>query len=440
MARYIVRRLLTMLLTMFLVSILVFAIVEIAPGNVARNILGAYATPEQEKSMENQLGLDRPVVARYIAWLLGSDWLASRQIGLPLKEIVISQGVVEKYHQWWAVTPEGQLVQWDVQDGRLVRLVRQPDGSTTRVPDEGNWKVDEQGQAYFWGVDEYNRAALWVRGQGGLEYRLEYSGWIQATDSPVDYIPLSKGLLRGDMGISLRYKRPVAEVISRRFSNSLILASLAFSFSIPIAILLGLWAGLNEGKPLDRAISLGGLITAASPDFATGLLLIIIFALWLKILPGAAVFLDEKAILSDPRLLVLPVLTASLVEIGYVLRITRASVVEVMNSAYVRTAILKGLNQRQVIFRHVFRNALMAPITVIMLHINWFIGGLVVVESVFGFPGLGNFILNAALYKDVYAIEAGAMVLIALAVGTQLVADIIYSLINPRIRYDGQNN
>jgi peptide/nickel transport system permease protein len=146
--------------------------------------------------------------------------------------------------------------------------------------------------------------------------------------------------------------------------------------------------------------------------------------------------LSDTAILDNPRLLVLPILTASLVEMGYVLRITRTSVVEVMNSPYVRTAILKGLSYRQVVFRHVLRNALMAPITVIMLHVNWFIGGLVVVESVFGFPGLGNFILNAALYKDVFAIEAGSMVLIALAVGTQLVADVIYSLINPRIRYN----
>jgi peptide/nickel transport system permease protein len=210
---------------------------------------------------------------------------------------------------------------------------------------------------------------------------------------------------------------------------------LAFAISIPTAIILGLVAGLNEGKLIDRIISVGGLITAGSPDFATGILLIMIFAIWLKVLPGAAVFTSADALWKDPRLLVLPVLTAGLVEIGYVLRITRSSVVEVMNSAYVRTAILKGLSYSQVVTRHVLRNAMMAPITVIMLHINWFIGGLVVVESVFGYPGLGNFILNAALFKDVYSIEAGAMILILLAVGTQLIADLIYSLINPRIRY-----
>ena len=435
MARYIVRRLMTMLLSMLLISIIVFAVVEIAPGNVARNILGAFATPEQERSMENQLGLDRPAVTRYLSWLFGSDWQVRRLIGMPVKEIVVSQGTQEKYRQWWAVDNDDNLVQWDVVEGKLIKLVRQEDGSVVQVPDEEKWKVNESGRAYFWGLDNANHAALWYRGEGGDEYTFGYSGWTKSTDSPFDYVPLSRGLLRGDAGISLRYKRPVSEVIGRKMFNSAILAALAFIVSIPTAIALGLIAGLNEGKPIDRIISVGGLVTSASPDFATGIFLIIIFGIWLKVLPGATVFLSDTAIFDDPRMLVMPVLTASLVEIGYVLRITRASVVEVMNSAYVRTAILKGLTYRKVVLSHVLRNAMMAPITVVMLHVNWLIGGLVVVESVFGYPGMGNFILNAALYKDVYSIEAGAMVLIVLAVSTQLVADIIYSYLNPRIRY-----
>jgi peptide/nickel transport system permease protein len=157
--------------------------------------------------------------------------------------------------------------------------------------------------------------------------------------------------------------------------------------------------------------------------------------MWLGWLPGATVFLSEDAILQDPRMLVLPVLTACLVEIGYVLRITRASVVEVLNSMYVRTAILKGLTHRQVVTRHVLRNAMMAPITVIMLHVNWLMGGIVIVEVVFGYPGLGKYLLDSALYKDINALEAGAMILVIVAVGTQLVADIIYTFLNPRIRY-----
>ncbi len=435
MARYLVRRLMTMLLTMLLVSIIVFVIVEIAPVNVARNMIGTFATPAQEESMKKQLGLERSAVIRYISWLFGSDWQAAPKVGLPLRETVTQQGLVANSQEWWAVEPNGDLVQWDLQDGQLIKLVRQPDGSTIKVPAEQDWKVDENGQTYFWGIDTGNRAAKWIRGSKSVEYTYDYSGWQEKTDAPVEYIPLSKGLLRGDAGVSLRYKAPVSQVIGRRITNSLILASLAFLVSIPTAVVLGLIAGLNEGKLIDRVISIGGLITAGSPDFATGILLIMVFALWLKVLPGAAVFTSADAILINPRLIVLPVLTASLVEVGYVLRITRSSVVEVISSPYVRTAILKGLSYRQVVLRHVLQNAMMAPITVIMLHVNWFIGGLVVVESVFGYPGLGNFILSAALYKDVYAIEAGAMVLILLAVGTQLIADLIYLLINPRIRY-----
>lgn len=435
MARYIIRRLFTMVITMLVVSIIIFAVVEIAPGNVARNILGAYATPEQEKSMENQLGLDRPVAIRYISWLFGSDWQAERKIGRPLKEIVVQQGTVQRFRQWWAVDEDGSLVRWGIQDGQLYKYTRQPDGSTVGVPDEGAWKTDENGVQYFWGVDNANRAVLWVKGQGGVEYRYEYSGWRKLENAPVDYIPLTKGLLRGDAGISLRYRAPVSELIASRLKNSGILAALAFLVSMPMGLLLGLLAGLNEGKPADRIISLFGLVTAASPDFATGIFLIMIFSLWLKVLPGATVFASQTAILDNPKMLVLPVLTASLVEMGYILRITRASVVEVVQSNYVRAAILKGLTRTQVVLRHVLRNSLLAPITVIMLHVNWLIGGLVVVESVFGYPGLGNFILNAALYKDVYAIEAASMFLILLAVGTQLIADIIYSFLNPRVRY-----
>ena len=208
MARYIVRRLLTMLLTMVIVSILVFAIVEIAPGNVARNILGAYATPEQEQSMALQLGLTRPVTIRYISWLFGSDWQASPQIELPLTETVSKQGLIAASQQWWAVEPNGDMVQWDVLDGKLVKLIHQPDDTLKTVSDDNAWKVDSSGTTYFWGVDTGNRAAKWVKGAQGVEYRLDYSGWVEKTDAPIDYIPLSKGLIRGEAGISLRYKAP----------------------------------------------------------------------------------------------------------------------------------------------------------------------------------------------------------------------------------------
>jgi peptide/nickel transport system permease protein len=147
------------------------------------------------------------------------------------------------------------------------------------------------------------------------------------------------------------------------------------------------------------------------------------------------VFLSADAIFSDPKILVLPVLTLTAVELGYVVRMTRTSMVEVMRSTYIRTAIIKGLPYKRVVFRHALRNALMAPITVIMLHVNWLIGGVVVVETIFGFPGLGKYIYDSAIFGDFNAIEAAAMITVLIAVVTRLIGDFAYTLLNPRIRY-----
>ena len=287
----------------------------------------------------------------------------------------------------------------------------------------------------FWGLDTQNHAVRWEKGTGKIVWQLiPGSGWMAFTGGPAEYIPLQKGLLRGDPGVSLRTGRPVADLLFTRLRNSLVLAAIAFVIVMPLALVLGLIAGLNEGKPLDRALSIGGMMFSVTPEFATGIFLILIFAFWLKLVPGATVF-GEKAPWERPDMLVLPVLTLTLIELGYVLRITRASMVEVMKAPYIRTAFLKGLPYWRVVFKHAVRNALMAPITVIMLHVNWLLGGIVVVEVIFGYPGLGSYLLESALFKDFNAIEGGAIILVAVAVGTQLLADIVYTFLNPRIRY-----
>jgi peptide/nickel transport system permease protein len=176
------------------------------------------------------------------------------------------------------------------------------------------------------------------------------------------------------------------------------------------------------------------MMFSVMPEFAMGIFLILIFAFWLDLVPGATVF-GEKAPWQKPEMLILPIMTLTMIELGYVLRITRASMVDVMKAPYIRTAFLKGLPYKMVVMKHAVRNALMAPITVIMLHVNWLLGGIVVVEVIFGYPGLGSYLLDSALFKDFNAIEAGAMILVVVAVTTQLLADIIYTLINPRIRY-----
>lgn len=434
MAKFIVRRLGFMLLTMFIVSIAIFAVSEIAPGNIARNILGPFATPEQEASFLAQLGLDQPLHIRYITWLVGSDWRAERMVGMPLRRI---KKPGTEFYEWWAVEPDGTLVRWKLDGEDLIALRRQPDGTAEESLDNDRWQEDETGVSAFWGVDTHNRAVMWEKG-GGQTYwmRAKAAGWwVEQPGGARGYIPLLRGLLRGDPGESVKTGRAVADALLRRLQNSILLAAIAFVIVMPLALLLGLLAGLNEGKPLDRILSVGGLMTTATPNFATGIFLILILAIWLKLLPGATVFVSERAVFENPKMLILPVLTLTLIELGYVLRITRASMVEVMSAPYIRTAFLKGLPYRRIVFKHALRNALMAPITVIMLHVNWLMGGIVVVEAIFGFPGLGRYLLDAALYKDVFAIEAGAMVMVMLAVGTQLVADIIYTFLNPRIRY-----
>jgi peptide/nickel transport system permease protein len=432
MTRYILRRLGFLLLTMLLVSIVVFLVSEVGPGDVARHILGQFATQEQVNLLRKQMGLDQPLYVRYVDWLVGNDWRLRHKVDLPLTFTAARPG---DEIQWWEKEPDGTLVQWRLKrSGDLEQIRITSDGSREIVPFDG-WKTDAQGSQYFWGVDNADHIVLWVKNAEGVQAGPASAGRTATTGGGQEYYPLKKGLIRGDPGISLRTNRPVGPTLTRRLRNSASLALIAFAFVMPIALVLGILAGLQEGSATDRTISLFSLITTSVPEFASGVFLILIFSSWLKLLPGAAVFTSDTTPLENPKQLVLPVLTLTLVEVGYVARMTRASMVEVMNAPYIRTAVLKGLPHRRIVIVHALRNALMAPITVIMLHVNWLVGGIVVVEAVFGYPGLGLYILDSALFKDINAIEAAAMVLVALAVTTQLIADIIYTFLNPRIRF-----
>jgi peptide/nickel transport system permease protein len=417
---------------MFLASIAVFIITESSPGNVARNILGPFITPEQEASFLAQTGLDKPAVLKYLYWLLGSDWHGSRKVGLPLKRIT----TIEGFDEWWAVREDGVLVRWKLSGEDLVAVVRRENDNIVEQKDNDRWKIFQDNIAIFWGVDFHNHVVKWEKGSAKTTWTfVKEVGWKESTGAPVEYIPLKKGFIRGDPGISLRTGRPVSKIFFARFKNSMILAGIAFVIVMPLALFFGLIAGLKEGTFSDNVLSIGGMTFTVIPEFATGIFLTLILAVWLDVVPGAVVFRDA-APWEQLDMLILPIMTLTLGEFGYVLRITRASVVEVMQSTYIRTAFLKGLPYWRVVMKHVIRNALIAPITVIMLHVNWLLGGIVVVEMVFSYPGLGRYLLNSALYKDVNALEAGAMLLVVVAVGTQLIADIIYTFLNPRIRYN----
>ncbi len=431
MARFIVRSIVSTIITMLLVSLTLFFLLEVGSGDVALKILGVFSTEEQRASFRAQLGLNRSPWIRYSEWLLGNDWKARSLVGHSLLTIPNPQtGEVE----WWA-NVNGQPTHWKMEEGRLFALERQPDGSSIEKMISGAWKQGENGGEYFWGIDNRNSAVKWVRGEETVVYLRTKTGFTELKDGPQEFIPLKRGILRGDPGKSLQTGRSVSTTLYPRVRNTLTLAATAFLIVMPLALFLGIIAGINEGKPIDRFISISSLGATATPEFVTGIFLILILGIWLKVLPAVSVFLSADAIFKDPKLIALPVLTLTAVELGYVVRMTRASMVEVMDSPYIRTAIIKGMPYRRVVVRHAIRNALMAPITIIMLHVNWLIGGLVVVEVIFGFPGLGKYIYDAAIFGDFNAVEAAAMLTVTIAIATRLIGDLAYTFLNPRIRY-----
>lgn len=435
MARFLVRSLVSTIITMFLVSFALFFLLEAGGGDVTVKILGVFATPEQRESLRKQLGLDQSGLRRYTDWLVGNDWRVEDLVGYPLVTIPHPQN---EQAEWWADSGDGRYVRWEISDeNELVALVRQEDGSKLAEPTHDSvWQTDaETGEVFFWGLDNDSRVVKWVRGSEETAFVSTQTGWQELSGAPTQYIPLRKGILRGDAGISLQTQRPVSNVLPGRVRNTLVLAGTAFVIVMPLALLLGILSGINEGKGIDRFIAITSLTLTATPEFVTGVFLILILGIWLKVFPAVSVFLSDDAIFKDPTLIALPVLTLTAVELGYVIRMTRASMVEVMNTPYIRTAIIKGMPYRRVVFRHAVRNALMAPITIIMLHVNYLVGGIVVVEVIFGFPGLGQYIYDASIFGDVNAIEAAAMITVTIAIATRLLGDLAYTFLNPRIRY-----
>jgi len=238
--------------------------------------------------------------------------------------------------------------------------------------------------------------------------------------------------LSGDFGQSLRYNTPVVEVLWPRLANTAILGGIAFAAMIPLSLALGVAAGLRAGRAADRAISILSVITTSVPEFASAVFLSSLFVFALGWLPGTSGMTGGF----EWRQLVLPAAVLVLYDFGYVARVTRASVIDVMAQPYIRTAILRGLPYRVVVLRHALRNALLAPVTVILLHVNWLLSGVVVVEAFFAYKGFGALLLEAALFQDIYVVEACALVAVAAAVGSQTLADMAYAWLNPRIRFD----
>jgi peptide/nickel transport system permease protein len=237
----------------------------------------------------------------------------------------------------------------------------------------------------------------------------------------------------GNFGYSTLYKAPVNDVLWNRLGNTALLAGLAFAVIVPLSLLLGILAGMRAGSGIDRMVSASSIVMTSIPEFALGVMLVAVFVVSLHWLPGTST-LDPSSAWSIAAQLVLPIATLAIYDSGYVARMVRSSMAEVMTRPYVRTAVLKGLPRRQVILRHALRNAMIAPFTVILLQINWLIGGVVVTELVFAYPGFGRMLLEAALFGDISLIEAATLIALLVATTTQLLSDIGYRVLDPQSR------
>jgi peptide/nickel transport system permease protein len=315
MAAFLLRRLGLMVLTLWLLTVIVFFGGQVLPGDPARATLGNLAAPSAVQALDHELGVDRPLITRYLSWL--------------------------------------------------------------------------------------------------------------------------GGLLHGDLGTSYSYRTAVEPFIRAALINSVKLAVLAFVIVVPLGILGGVIAALYAGRGTDRAISVTGLSLSTVPEFVSGIVLLVVFGVELKWLPVTANAGAGASALEQLRHLILPAIPLVLVLFGYIARMARAGTIEVLNSDYTRTAVLKGLPQRTVLRRHVLRNSLLPTITVIATQTGYLIGGLVVVETLFNYQGLGNLIYKAAVAHDFPMLEAGVLIIGVVYVVATLIADLLLTWLNPRLRIGG---
>ncbi|MGE4583291.1 MAG: ABC transporter permease [Sphaerochaeta sp.] len=242
----------------------------------------------------------------------------------------------------------------------------------------------------------------------------------------------------GDLGQSI-YMQGVAinSILWRRVGHSLVLALTAFLMFVPLSIFMGVVAGVKEKKPTDSIISFFGLATMALPEFISGVFLITLFAVQLDWFPIVSVIPIGESLFENLNILVLPALSITFVMFGYVSRMQRSSMIQVMHSDYIRAAVLKGMPRRYVIFKHALKNAMLPTITIIGMNMGWLFGGLVVVETLFGFPGMGSLLMTAIKTRDVPLIEACVLLITVIYSVSTMITDILYSYLNPKIRFQG---
>ena len=240
----------------------------------------------------------------------------------------------------------------------------------------------------------------------------------------------------GDWGTSISTNSEIRPLVFDRLGNSAMLAVVAFALFVPVGILLGLIAALRRNSWADQTISVGALAFIGLPEFVTALFLISIFSIQLDWLPAQSAIPAGTGFIEAFPYLILPGVTVALTSLAYVVRMTRSSTVDVLQTDYVRTANLKGLAPSRVLFTHVLRNSLLPTVTVVAISVGWLFGGLIITEQVFGYPGIGRLLLFAVQRRDVPLMQATTLTIVFIYSFSNLIADVLYAYLNPRIRYE----
>jgi peptide/nickel transport system permease protein len=318
LARFILRRTAAGLGTLLVVSMLIFAVTNVLPGNVADAVLGRNATPAAVHELEVQTGLNRPAVARYLSWLAG--------------------------------------------------MVHGDFGRSDVAVAEGN----------------------------------------------------------PDTSISYSIGTPLA--------NSFILAAATALLLVPLTLVLGMLAGIRAGRTVDHVVSIPALVASGLPEFVTGTFLTVIFFKWLGLLPAVSNVTPGHSPLATPKLLILPVLTLLAVALGSGIRQVRSGMIEVMDQEYFRVATLNGLRGRLLLYRYGLRNGLGPAVQSLGQNLQYLLGGIVIVESVFAYPGIGSYLIQAVSTRDVNEVQAAALILASVYIAINIVSDVIVVMLEPKLR------
>jgi len=254
----------------------------------------------------------------------------------------------------------------------------------------------------------------------------------------VRYVDSIVGVFTLDFGESFVNGRPVLPQLADAIGRSAKLAGLALLITIPVAIAAGLFAARRRDRPADRAVVLLGVTSSSIPEFVTGTILVVVVGVQLKLLPVLANAPRDSDAITQIRYLLMPALAMAIVYFGYIARMTRAGTIEVLQSDYTRTATMKGLTTGQTLRRHVLRNALIPTVAVIAVQIGYLFGGIIAVERIFAYPGMGQTMLFSAQRKDIPMLTAGVIIVGLVYMIATLIADLIIAWMNPRIRLDAE--